>query len=893
MVLIVTDDENVKINVERTLYTTPSVWNMDLAVFSRCNYGDRQILGVYLAANQSIKARVITSENNINVNFFNNDSYSVIENEVLTLVVPLTDMPYMTNYYKNGFKSLDLFLEYYQKVVEKMDAYVGLDFNPEKITDQNVRTKYLVKANVHGVGAAYYAGDHVGVNNASMRSFSEMNWGGLHELAHGYQGSLGKGEMLLGEVANNILGHYIQIDKNIYFHQGDWLGSLPSIEENRNEQRLSGKTFLEVDEPTRLYVIINLFNTFEGGTTYAKMFSWYREQLNLGRTMTNQDAYVESIADIYNINIIPYMEDWGLNISDSTKSKVYQNNYPLINILKDFVQEDNLQKIMINENFDKKYSLITNDIFQKYEIKSDLTINIDIDDFSKINGKVILLKQGNETIKSIKIDNVNIKVENVPIGTYFLQMPVIDGYGQDYIYAQVKEGQETDTTYIYSKLENVDYNNYLKMQVLGYNFDTIAYQLTFKNNYSKAKISYPNQSSMSGNEYIKIYNSEGTLVTEDLATGKYFDFNKGTHEVKIDVGYVIEVKYPNRFNNKVRIYNTLTGNLLSMYNATDTITRYVVIDNGLIREDMSEDTANEIAYEQIKPSLIAIIENYKSKVSDEELNNKFINFKEKNEVIDAYTKLKEKDQIPYTTLITAIKRGGSPIVKVKFENLEYKVGEELDLYSLITAIDNEDGDILINKSNTVIETTLDFQIAGTYDVIYQVSDSDNNITAKTLQIKLIDDQIPDEEPELPNEDQGKTEDEDKTITDGDDNNQTLVNTPIPPDKALDKDINKNVNSIQISETIPNSSNNKPEEDNNQDLDTVISDNSNQNNNNFVEEEKILPNEIEEENHGPNKIDLSTISEESSHLIIQIVMLLLASATCLFIVIKKIRQHDSK
>ncbi len=775
MVLIVTDDENVKINVERTLYTTPSVWNMDLAVFSRCNYGDRQILGVHLAANQSIKARVITSENNINVNFFNNDSYSVIENEVLTLVVPLTDMPYMTNYYKNGFKSLDLFLEYYQKVVEKMDAYVGLDFNPEKITDQNVRTKYLVKANVHGVGAAYYAGDHVGVNNASMRSFFEMNWGGLHELAHGYQGSLGKGEMLLGEVANNILGHYIQIDKNIYFHQGDWLGSLPSIEENRNEQRLSGKTFLEVDEPTRLYVIINLFNTFEGGTTYAKMFSWYREQLNLGRTMTNQDAYVESIADIYNINIIPYMEDWGLNISDSTKSKVYQNNYPLINILKDFVQED----------------------------------------------------------------------------------------------------------------------NYLKMQVLGYNFDTIAYQLTFKNNYSKAKISYPNQSSMSGNEYIKIYNSEGTLITEDVSTGGYFDFNKGSHEIEIDVGYVIEVKYPNKYNNKVKVFSTLTGNLLSEYNATDTITRYVVIDNGLIREDMSEDTANEIAYEQIKPSLIAIIENYKSKVSDEELNNKFINFKEKNEVIDAYTKLKEKDQIPYTTLITAIKRGGSPIVKVKFENLEYKVGEELDLYSLITAIDNEDGDILINKSNTVIETTLDFQIAGTYDVIYQVSDSDNNITAKTLQIKLIDDQIPDEEPELPNEDQGKTEDEDKTITDGDDNNQTLVNTPIPPDKALDKDINKNVNSIQISETIPNSSNNKPEEDNNQDLDTVISDNSNQNNNNFVEEEKILPNEIEEENHGPNKIDLSTISEESSHLIIQIVMLLLASATCLFIVIKKIRQHDSK
>lgn len=41
-------------------------------------------------------------------------------------------MIYMTNYYRNGFTSLDQFLEYYKKVIERMDEYVGLDFNPEK-----------------------------------------------------------------------------------------------------------------------------------------------------------------------------------------------------------------------------------------------------------------------------------------------------------------------------------------------------------------------------------------------------------------------------------------------------------------------------------------------------------------------------------------------------------------------------------------------------------------------------------------------------------------------------------------------------------------------------------------------------------------------------------------
>ena len=867
--VIVTDDENAKINVERTLYTIPSVWNMDLAEFSRCNYGDRQILGVYLSANQDIKARVLSSENNLSINFFNNDQdiessktlpstgewitvaniindtgydavplirstilsrantiinktfkieleydekvkpldyyhyqddeaefkanwlksgnrYGVIESETLLLVTPSTDIPYMTNFYQNGFTSLDSFLEYYQKVVEKMDEYVGLDFNPEKLTDQNVRTKYLVRANVRGIGAAYYAGDHVGVTNSSMRSFFEMNWGGLHELAHGYQGSLGKGEMLLGEVSNNIIGHYIQIDKSIYFHPGNWLGELPNIEEERNSQRLSGKIFTDIDEPSRLYVIINLLNTFEGGTTYRKMYSWYREQLNLGRSMTNQDAYVEAIADIYNINIIPYMEAWGLNISDTTKSNVYQKNYPLINILKDFVTDDSLNTIMTSENFNRKYSLVTNDVLSKYGITSNITLNIDIDNFSKIDGKVVLIKDGNSTVKSITIDTPSLSINNLPIGTYYLQMPIIEGYNQDYTYVQVKEEQDLSYTHTYYSQEDVDYENYLKMQVLGYNYDTIAYQLIFKDNYTKAEISYPNQSGMSCNEYIKIYNAEGVLVTEDVSNGGYFDFNKGKQEIDMDVGYVIEVKYPNKYQNKIKMYSTLTGNLLPEYNATNEITRYVVINNGLIKEDMDEDIANDIAYEQLRPSLIAIIENYKAKVTEAELNNKFINFKEKAQVIDAYMRLREADQAPYTSLITAIQKGGSPIVTAKAESLEYKLGEVVDLYSLITATDNEDGPITISKANTVINTKLDFDIAGNYKVTYKVSDSDNNVTTKTIYIEIIDDSIPEtpDEEDKPEPEEPKPEEPEPEEPEGGDKEEPVV--PELPDNEEEK-----------------------------------------------------------------------------------------------------------
>lgn len=980
--VIVTDDENTKINVERTLYTIPSVWNMDLAEFSRCNYGDRQILGIYLSANQSIKARVISSENNIAISFLNNDSHTessttlptngewitlenkvnnigfdsvplltstvlsksntlinktfkieleydekikplsyyhyqdneqefrtkwlksgtnfgVLESETLILVVPLKDINYMTNFYKNGFTSLDSFFDYYQKVVEKMDEYVGLDFNPVKITDQNVRTKYLIKANAHGAGAAYYAGNHVGVNNSSMASFFEMNWGGLHELAHGYQGSLGKGEMQLGEVSNNIIGHYIQTDKNIYFHPGNWLGELSSIEDERNSQRLSGKTFLDVDEPTRLYVIVNLLNSFEKGTTYGKMFSWYREQLNSRRTMTNQDAYVESIADIYNINIIPYMESWGLKISDETKSNIYQRNYPLISILKDFVDDDTLNTIMTNEDLDRKYSLVTNEVLMKYGINSNIYLNIDIDDFNKINGKFILIKDGNSTVKSIKIDNLYMEINNLPIGTYYLQMPIIEGYSQDYTYVQVIENQTLSYTHTYYKQEDVDYNNYLKLQVLGYNYDTIAYQLIFKDKYTKAEISYPNQSGMSGNEYIKIYDEKGSLVTEDISTGGYFDFNKGTHEIDLDIGYVIEINYPNKYQDKIKIFSTLSGNVLPEYSATNTITRYVVINNGLIKEDMDEDIANEIAYEQLKPSLIAIIEEYKSKVTNAELNNKFINFKEKAKVVDAYMRLKEKDQAPYTSLITAIQKGGSPIITVKSENLKYEIGTTINLYNLITATDNEDGIIIIDKNSTIIDTKFNNNVAGNYKITYKVSDSDNNISTKIIYIEIVDNSIPEEPenpvlPEIPDKEETPKPEEPDLPSDDDNNiHEKEPNLPVEdtkPEIPKLPEYNTTPN-VEIKPTLTNKNNNqsKIENNNNESNTETIKETSNQTLDNSLTDtllEKSDKEVNEEEIHdkemihdeidsatGPEKLQYNSINKQIIFIIIIIFSLI--------------------
>ena len=101
------------------------------------------------------------------------DSYAVIENEVVTVLVPYHDIDKITipTDFSNGFHTLDEFLYYWQEVVDFFDYCLGLDFNPENPLDQNVRSRYKVKANRHGAGAAYYSIDHVGVNDLVLLLF--------------------------------------------------------------------------------------------------------------------------------------------------------------------------------------------------------------------------------------------------------------------------------------------------------------------------------------------------------------------------------------------------------------------------------------------------------------------------------------------------------------------------------------------------------------------------------------------------------------------------------------------------------------------------------------------------------------------------------------------------
>lgn len=752
-------DTQTEVEVVRTLFTNPSVWNMAEAGTNRGNNHDSQHLGVYVPQGQSIQVKINKSDRNLSLKFYGNDShqesgytiknngawqtftnlnnnvsydsvpfimtpvmdqgtaldetlevsvkynnevkelnlylqgeddeqmfkdewkadgdsFAIFENEVMTVLMPIIDVDRLTNYHTKGFTSLEQFGDYWIKVVDKMDEYLGLEMNPENPVHQDVPTKFFVKANRHGAGSAYYSGTHVGINSQHIHPFFEMNWGGLHEFAHGYQGSFGKGVMGLGEVSNNIFGRYIQTNKDIYFHEGDWLGNFSTKEDAFHSKRLAGKSWDEQGVDVRLYMICNLLDAFEGGDSYREISRWYREKLQQDVTMTNTDAYVASIADIYNVNIIPYMEAWGLTVGEDVRQSVNSRKLPILNILGDMVQGENLSNIMASINTNEKYELVTSDVLNSVE--ATVSVQMDGVELNDIQGKELKFYDGATLVKSVNVD-ANPMVVSLPVGSYSVAAPVQDGIFADAEYAYIKEGNNT-LNINYTSYEDVTYDLSKTIKISGVH-GTYGYNLAFNKEYTQATLTYGGANIGNASPSVKIYNAQGELVrqddvTKDSSGAFYFNFNAGTQVLDITEGYKIEIT--NQHPNRVHVFSNINGGEITALKPGATVTTYVVTADGIKMEGMTDEEIREINYNLLKPELIKTVEAYKEIATAEELNNLTDNRIVKDKVLVAYLNLKETDRYEYDELATRIKEGAfEAATKLNILGIHGTVGTEI------------------------------------------------------------------------------------------------------------------------------------------------------------------------------------------------------------------------
>lgn len=277
-----------------------------------------------------------------------------------------------------------------------------------------------------------------------------------------------------------------------------------------------------------------------------------------------------------------------------------------------------------------------------------------------------------------------------------------------------------------------------------------AYELTFNSNFTQAQVKIDNQL-LNQPAYIRIFNKKGQLLageytvavepsTSTLAddTGEdspvqpvQYRFVEQTKSYTVDLepGYTIEIATPEGY-----FVSSLSGKVAASYAPTNSPETYVVMPFGLRKNSWSVQRGETEMYNLVRDYFVSALSEYQAEISDEALHNKNYGTTEKAQAVVAFYQLRAADQAQFTDFIDQLRRGGAPVITYSGKN-EYTIGSRVDLASLVSAQDAEDGEI----NHIEMQTSADFNKAGTYDVVYSAIDSDKNRTDLTVRITVVSD----------------------------------------------------------------------------------------------------------------------------------------------------------
>ena len=694
----------------------------------------------------------------------NNHSYAVIENDVATFLVPVKDRDSIvkTNGNNYNFKSIDEMLEYYHNFVEQFDRFLGLSYDTDNILNKNIRTKFFVKANKHGAGAAYYSGNHTAQNGDSISGYLSKGWLNLHEFGHGYEGSLANQDLALVDVMNNILAHYFQITF-LNENDGGWLGNKLKIEESIKNAREKASNFNELSYQQKLYMFVDLLDKIGPEKSMTYVHSKYREYVSQGKQYNASDMFAKSFSEVSGYNVIPYLNSFKVTPSEDIQTEIYEKDLPCVYYLRDLVDTDEKTGQIRKElNLDGKYALVSNEDIAKYNMNGNLTINISIEDFEQIKNKKIYIKDGSKIVKEILVDSTNLKIENLPVGIYEIELPNTKNlaYEHNYEYVVVKENNDN--------IKNIEYK---KINVNTMASDTqILFRGLGDDQFANAEIDLENKKMTinSANtkphvyfndEYanIQVFDNKGNLVYEKSYIGDIASPSNDT--INIDIGYSIKIKHREAAGRLVFKSKCLNENE-DFKNANNSQTTYTITKYGLQKEGISD----EEQYQKYKTKVDKYIKKLQGEITQEKQDNKYKYFIQKNKLLSNILDLNEDDKNTYLTANSKLINGSAPIIE-GLDTLEFTVGDKFDInLDKFKCTDVEDGNIALTNENVTNNVEVDEEnkitSAGNYEAELIVYDSDNNKAIKKITINVkeqqpSEDQKPNEDKQKPSEDDQK------------------------------------------------------------------------------------------------------------------------------------------
>lgn len=589
----------------------------------------------------------------------NDHQYAVFEGERVTMLIPRRDKDSILNNTTTReeyrFKTLDQMLDYYKALQDQYDTFAGLVWDADAGTDKNIRARYFAKADATGVGAAYYsAGMYTAENAESMNGYLKRDWMTMHEIAHGYDSSLAYGNLPLVECINNMFGYFYE--KNT-LAEGDtgWssMQQFELVEQRYLSQIKEGKTFTNMDFDARLYGMLNALTAGDPEEMMSDLYSKWRE---IKGKAGCADFIVEQFSETTGYNLVPYFEEYGFPISEQAKSSIYEKNYPIANRFAYHFADmtsANTVKTQIGDAVNGLYGLVVPEEMVVSKRTANLKIAIEIDDFDQVKGREIRILDGTKVIASANIEEKEFLFEELPIGTYRMELPAAKGLGYyaDYTYVTVKDGKEETVTALYVHNTNNAMKDDAAIVLQGLSDNVFA---TVSTDIAHEKVSVTTEK-IQPHYYFDAQDGPYGSITvtsptgEMLYTRSYIGNQNYEYEVETfdaPIGSKVKVTHleiggaERRVKVKSNALAAICAAYMSDYNTNDYSVEFVITEQGLKRSDWNDNTfscvrgsvvedmlafmngfesiqENRNTYQKVKAMAVGMIESFDEETQEE------------------------------------------------------------------------------------------------------------------------------------------------------------------------------------------------------------------------------------------------------------------------------------
>jgi len=615
-------------------------------------YGDGEKPKIEYRVTSSMQTLPIYKRGQNEQSFFNQWDkaavpFALVIDDYFQLLVPQKDKAYMKN--MKDFSSIDQLILYYREIFEYYNKLAGISFNTNVQTDKNVPNKYFIKADKSGPGGGYYGGNHTAETSDSVASFwLSKGWGALHEIGHGYQDDLTR-----GEVWNNIYAHSLQKkDPDVDIFRNGWLydyGRKDSVDNNVNKLWHQDKAaFNTWGLREQLYGYV-LLKDKAGDASFTHFNQEYRKLANTPGFNTSDHKQFDLIRKYYGeiskLDFTPVIESFGGAMTDWQKEENRYKNYKPVAPLNEVVPANQVSKIQQSLKLETPLSLVTTDDLAKTGLKGNVTLNFKIDDFNQIKNQTLYIMNGEKEVKKVVITNQNISLGQLPVGIYTIYSTNRSNklYTLDNHYLKVKEVNNNVTLNYKLRTKSTLVNQEIDFLGISDNlFATATVDLENEklniNVFDKSPHYYfPNE------EYVKIeiLDKNNNVTYRKSITGTNAVLESSSQTLK--EGYKIRVYHREPSRLKIRDNKTALTN-----NQTNTL---IVTSQGLKNENLNQNLNQELA---------GRIDSFAAKINDEKLMAKSDCAESKIELklaIDALTEplksemlKKYKDLLPNSTI---------------------------------------------------------------------------------------------------------------------------------------------------------------------------------------------------------------------------------------------------